>query len=362
MKKPRNPSQEKAPPAHISSSPPRRNSLKVTEIQINSISVEERKRVLSFEKVDDIKQSLERSDLIQPIMVTSSGRLVAGLHRLEAFKRLGRKTIPAVVVEDNKLLNELREIDENLVRSPLTALERGEHHRRAKEIIDTRLNVEGDGRNNFAETSHYTQDAAERLNLSRRSIQQEIRIATLLNQEIRDLIRETPVSDRKNDLLNLTRLPQEQQIALALIIQAGAKTLSAALRAYAEREDAKIGPFTIASEEATCIRSILKLASSGISLEDIPDAKEAEAMVEKYRGMSINIRRTLSSIMMHYDSDDAHLHIISRGCGTVGGEETGVSEIGTTGIPLEEAVTSQEDEDKETLAEILPLFQAHPTS
>ncbi len=85
-------------------------------------------------------------------------------------------------------------------------------------------------------------------------------------------------------------------------------------------------------------------------------------MYYKYRDMSINIRRTLTSIIMHYDADDAHLHIISRGSVIIGGEETGVSEIGVTGIHLEEAVTSREAEDKETRAEILPLFQAHPTS
>jgi hypothetical protein len=54
-----------------------------------------------------------RSDLglLTPITVTRDRRLVSGLHRLAAFKALGRRTIPAVVIAVSRDEAQLSEID-----------------------------------------------------------------------------------------------------------------------------------------------------------------------------------------------------------------------------------------------------------
>ena len=61
--------------------------------------------------------------------------LVAGARRLAACKSLGWSEIPATVVELNDIDLELAEIDENLIREDLTALERGEQLLRRKWIF-----------------------------------------------------------------------------------------------------------------------------------------------------------------------------------------------------------------------------------
>ncbi len=364
MKKTKNISQKKQLPADSSCS--QHGGELFQAIEMDSVSVEDRKRGLSIEKVADLMRSIERSHLIQPIMVSSTGRLIAGFHRFAACVRLGWKTIPAIIVQDDHLLNEQREIDENLIRLPLTTLERGEHHKRAQELEELRASAEASGRNNngernnFAESAHYTQAAAESLHLSRRSIQQEIRIASLLSPEVRDMLRETPVADRKNDLLSLTRFTGEQQLALALIIKSGVKTLAAALRVYAHREEGGTGLQTLAGEEAACLRAILRFASHGFALEDIPDTKEARAIIEKHKGLSTNIIRTLKSIILRYDSDAHHLHSNPQFFVKSGQHEDDTSETGILDLSPDDVAISDETDDEKSGTQLLPLFQDQP--
>ena len=61
---------------------------------------------------------------------------MAGYHRLEACRELGWTSIPAVIVEFDDLHAEIAEIDENLVRNELTALERSEQFRRRKDVYE----------------------------------------------------------------------------------------------------------------------------------------------------------------------------------------------------------------------------------
>lgn len=360
MKKTKNISPKKTASVITSLSSRGHESFQAIELETDSIIVEDRKRTLSLEKVTDLEKSIGRNGLIHPILVSSKGVLIAGLHRLAAYIRLDWKTIPAIIVQDDEMLNEQREIDEKLIRFSLTILERGEHHKRAKELEELRPNDDAGQRNNFAESAHYTQEAAERLNLSRRSIQQELRIASLLCQEVRDLLRDTPVADRKNDLLSFTRFSQEQQLALASIIKSGVKTLAAALRIYAQRDESVIAPQTFASEEATCIRAILKFATAGYSLEDIPDLNEAQAIIEKHKGLSINILRTLKSIILHFDSDD-HLHSDSQCSAISSKRETAYSETDALEIFPEDIAINSATHDVESGTQLLPFFQDQPT-
>jgi ParB-like chromosome segregation protein Spo0J len=280
--------------AHLNS------SYKISQLKIDKIIINENRHQASEERINELIASIMDVGLLQPIVVSASGRLVAGQHRLVACQRLGWTTIQATIVPHDDLKNEREEIDENLVRYCLTVLQRGELHKRAKELHEA-LSGEGvgqdDERNNFAAARPYTELASCRSNLSRRSIEQEIRISTLLNQEVRDLLRETSVADRKNDLLALTKYSPEEQRELALIISAGAQTLDAALRIYAERLEPEDKLKLVESKHARRLRRLLEVASSGDAIEEYPDQDEVGALIKKYSAKGMQINRTFESIL-----------------------------------------------------------------
>jgi ParB-like nuclease domain len=78
------------------------------EVYLRRISVGDRLRKLDKGKVDKLAASIAESGLLQPIVVAikkDGGRgymLIAGRHRLEAVKQLGRKTIKAEVAHTRR--------------------------------------------------------------------------------------------------------------------------------------------------------------------------------------------------------------------------------------------------------------------
>lgn len=98
--------------------------MQITKLKLTDITVKERLRGVDSEKVERIKESILRIGLIHPITV-SGGVLVAGLHRLTAFKELGYDEIDCHIIDDDELLKKEIEIDENLYRKELTVLEKG---------------------------------------------------------------------------------------------------------------------------------------------------------------------------------------------------------------------------------------------
>ena len=111
------------------------------ELGIAEIKVKARKRKLDESKVRTIADSFAAIGQLQPITVVRDDgmyRLVAGLHRLEAAKRIGWQTIEATIFDGDEVEIELAEIDENLMRNDLTVLEQGEHLVRRQELIGKR--------------------------------------------------------------------------------------------------------------------------------------------------------------------------------------------------------------------------------
>lgn len=103
-------------------------------VSISRIQVSDKRRPLR--DVEPLMQSIKELGLLNPITVTPDFQLIAGLHRLEACKRLGWSEIEATVCQLEGLRAELAEIDENLARNELTQLERGEQLARRKEIYE----------------------------------------------------------------------------------------------------------------------------------------------------------------------------------------------------------------------------------
>lgn len=210
--------------------------MEVQSIPVASIHVPEGRR--SLRGIEELAASITELGLLQPILVTPGHVLVAGYHRLEACKSLGWENIPTVVYSERdhaSLLWQLAEIDENLIRNELTAIETGEHFIRRDEILK-QLGVRaeiGQGRpKNGAESAPFltTKNIAEQIGMSERTSQEYRQIATKLSPEVKELVRDTPFADSKTDLLRLARMEPEKQIAVAEKLTSGAKCVMDAER------------------------------------------------------------------------------------------------------------------------------------
>jgi DNA modification methylase/ParB-like chromosome segregation protein Spo0J len=174
-----------------------------------------------------LRDSIEELGLLNPVTVTESHRLIAGLHRIGACKLLNWEDIPAIVVPLDGLRAELAEIDENLVRCELTVMERSEQIARRKVIYEA-LHPEtkngaqgrrGSGAGQRVEVSEketisFSEDTASKAGVSPRTVRHEVQIATNIDEKIKDQIRDTPLADNKKELLNLARVPREKQKAV----------------------------------------------------------------------------------------------------------------------------------------------------
>ena len=130
---------------------------KIVEIAIDDIDVPEMMRPIDEETVERIVDSI-RAIGIQAQGVISiewnpsdSARrasLVAGCHRLEAFRRLGWAMVPAAIFDGTSAEAELWRIGENLCRKELSALERAEQIAHGLSFVptETRASCAGFGR------------------------------------------------------------------------------------------------------------------------------------------------------------------------------------------------------------------------
>ena len=105
-------------------------------IRINNIKIKENRRQLDTEKVDQLAESIKEIGLINPITLDSEFNLIAGLHRIEAYKLLEKTKIESTILDIKELDAELAEIDENLIRNELRWNEQIKQLKRRKEIYE----------------------------------------------------------------------------------------------------------------------------------------------------------------------------------------------------------------------------------
>src|SRR4051794_1259433 len=89
------------------------------ELPLNTIKIENRCR-RHMGDIDSLIASIEELGLLQPIVVTTAGHLIAGERRIEAYHRLGRKSIMCCVVDDAAAAwpHLVAEVHENTCREP----------------------------------------------------------------------------------------------------------------------------------------------------------------------------------------------------------------------------------------------------
>ncbi|MDY4707455.1 MAG: ParB N-terminal domain-containing protein [Candidatus Treponema excrementipullorum] len=103
-------------------------------IDIDQIKIKNRVRK-DLSDLDNLKDSLKRYGLLNPITVTADYNLIAGHRRLEAAKQLGWTTINAIVVPvDDEVTKLEMELEENTQRKDFTDAELLEGYKRLEKL------------------------------------------------------------------------------------------------------------------------------------------------------------------------------------------------------------------------------------
>jgi len=130
-----------------------------------------------------------------------------------------------------------------LIRNELSVLERSEQLARRKktyEALHPRTKNGGDRksgeakseRNDFALIPAFAEATAKAVGSSKRTVEQEVQIASRLSSEVKDAIRGSDVADRKADLLALARVkePAKQKAIADKLVKGEAKDFRQANR------------------------------------------------------------------------------------------------------------------------------------
>lgn len=206
-------------------------------VPIAEIRVREGRRPADPAKVASLADSIQRNRLHHPIGLTTDNWLVHGLHRLMACKLLGWDKIPATTTGYTPIGAELVEIDENLERSNLTALEEAKALARRKELYEilypqTKRGGKGGRRGKRATVQtekeltapgavSFARDAAEKTGKAERTIRQAVQVGKRIEPDVAKQIARTAVADQPKELAKLARLDPEMQRTVAGMLADG---------------------------------------------------------------------------------------------------------------------------------------------
>ena len=195
--------------------------MEVREVPIGDIRMRFRLRTPKEEKIEEIATSIKQLGLLNPITITSDNYLIAGFHRLHACKLLKHQTIPAVIKDTSKVYGELMEIDENLKRNELNHIEISEHMVRREELLEELGVRMKKGGNQYTEGNMVTTgELAEEIGLSNRVYRLKRQPATI-NEEARDLLRDTRWAENLMDMVKLSQQDYDLQLQIAHALVSG---------------------------------------------------------------------------------------------------------------------------------------------
>ncbi len=287
------------------------------KISIDEIRIKEGRRSLDADHVRELADSIHELGLLNPITIDSENTLIAGLHRLEAARRLGWKEVECSVSSLDGLQAELAEIDENIIRSGLSPVEYGEILLRRKEIYEA-LHPEtkngGDRRSGKIRSAKCTSDSessrsfvddtAEKLGVNPCTVRRQIQTARNLTPEAKKIIKESETKLSKKAALKLSRLEPEQQKEAAALLAAKEiqnieeytlgitadmphTNMQSESQTYAEKSGSAAGVFPLETEPQ-------EYTSKGPSEQSIPDF-ENHCLTEQNR----QEKQTVSDELLH---------------------------------------------------------------
>jgi len=226
-------------------------------LEIDLITIpKNRYRSVRPEAVDALANSIQTLGQLQPILVTPEYRLIAGYHRYLAQKQLGADQIRVEVLDVEKADQRMAEIDENLIRSELTALEKGEHLAERKRLYEALHPETKNGTNQHTRVGkvgqpRFTREVASKTGTGERTIRHAVSISNRLDDGVRDTIRHLPIADNQRELGRLAKLEANEQKMVAERLSLGASSVRVARKGLIadkiDREAVKWpdGPFNV---------------------------------------------------------------------------------------------------------------------
>lgn len=197
-------------------------------IKISDIRINPGRRDVKQQNVDELARSIGAVGLLNPITVTQDNTLIAGLHRLEAAKLLGWTEIECTVSDAEGVQAELAEIDENFVRAGLSHRELGDLLLRRKELYEALHPETQQGKRNGQTAKNdnltllavkpFSEDTADKLGVSKRTVERLVQTAANLTPEAKKIIREADSKITKGAALKISRLPPDQQEEAAAVL------------------------------------------------------------------------------------------------------------------------------------------------
>ncbi len=198
--------------------------LSTQDIPLKDIDVSNRLRVVNEDWATGLAESFQMIGQKEPIEVVAQKkgkkyRLVAGGHRYAAAVKCDWETIRAeikqTVTKNADLEIRLHEIDENLIRNELNALDRavflGERQRIYEAMYPETANGKTPGNQHSGQKREtdivsFSQNTAEKIDLSVRTIRRYTAIFKCLSPALRAQISGTPLANKQGELYKLTRI------------------------------------------------------------------------------------------------------------------------------------------------------------
>jgi ParB family transcriptional regulator, chromosome partitioning protein len=201
-------------------------------VAISAIAVPRHACPLNEVTVDQLMLSIQRTGLLNPLLVarvqnSDAYLLVAGLHRLEALRRLGLTQALVIVREGKPEAVEMDQIEENLARKELSMLERAFQEKRLHELYvkhypETRRGVAGAiARHRGATEITSFAEGMARPGSGAKTISNRIALAKNLRPEAAAVLYGTPVANHLAKLKALSKVPSEEQPKVATVLSSG---------------------------------------------------------------------------------------------------------------------------------------------
>lgn len=203
------------------------------DIALDLIDVpSDRARDLDPAWAEGLAAIIAEQGLLQPVVLRAAEeryRLIAGLHRVEALRLLGRATIPArlALVETDDQAR-LMEVMENLGRYELIALDRCRHlwelkqvweRMRARPLVE--VLSEGGGKSlstGEGEVFGFARSVAGQIGLSKQAINMAVKIWEGLYAPLRHRLAGTALARKQTELKALSELPRPIQMKVVDLI------------------------------------------------------------------------------------------------------------------------------------------------
>lgn len=245
------------------------------KIRLADIDRSGRLRPVDADQALLIAASMDAIGLKTPVQVRTAPKksklpyvLVIGGHRCEAAAQLGWDEIDAIVVEMTADEARMLEVDENLYRAELTALDRAVFLAEKKRLYEKVHPETKHGGDRVSEqvpifgnlVSRFTEEVTERLGYSQTSVYRILKRAEL-PEDIRNRLAGTPIADNGSELDALLRLePSQRHRALDLVFAEKAPRVAVAARHLTGARDVA-APVT-ADAEFEALKRVWKAAGT----------------------------------------------------------------------------------------------------